>query len=311
MSETSANRRSSNKKAPVITDEKEVTTVEESTPVMENSVTEAPVIEEVPADESTINESGIDSRIPGIVAEQSILKNFFERYLEALDEIAAYNKLVLAESESEWNATKVLAKSVEMASNEDANLINQKVKEARDAFERISAELSKARRNLIDVTAAELGISLNVTDTRDPEAEKPLKEKRTLAVEIGKQLKTIAQMTTDESAATAVDEFLVANPMPAIGRDQVRSFTSDGKATPKYRVVVTVKKDGKELLSEKGFTKAAQQLTNPIFGYERGKAPKSDDLRAAWEKAGNTPEKTVQSTVEFEDGELHYTITKN
>jgi hypothetical protein len=252
------------------------------------------------------------SRIPEVIANNNILRDFCQRYLDVYDEITEYNKAVLAERDSEWNAGKVLEKARELSRPTDkTKTANETVKAALENFESLVNELARARKNVLDITSKELGISLSAVADRDPAVEAPLKEKRKLAIEIANQLGMIAKITNDENASAAVTEFLSKVGMPAIGRDQVRSFTADGAgSTPKYRVSITVSKDDTVLLSEDGFTKTALALTKPTFGYERGKAPKSDVLRAAWEKAGNTPEKTVVSPVEFDDNGLHYVITK-
>jgi hypothetical protein len=254
--------------------------------------------------------TGVDKRIPESLANNSLLGNFFLRYLDGYDDISKYNEQVLAEKNSGWNTTKVLAKAKEFASPEDPAQVNEDVKKAYDEFERLVTEMQNARKSVIDATAKVLGISLSDVAQRDPAVEASLKEKRKLAVEIGTQLSTIAKMTTDEDAAKAVEEFFNAYPLPAIGREQTRSFTDDGKNTPKYRVEITVTKDGTQILKESGFTKTALKLSQPVFGYARGKSLKSEDLRKAWESAGNSPEETKQETVEFEDNGLFYTITK-
>lgn len=250
-----------------------------------------------------------EQRIPESLSSNSILADFCRQYLSVFDEIANYNKEVLAERDSEWTAAKVMEKARELGRPTDANVKpKENVKNALEKFESLVTELAKARKAVLDVTSGELGITLSATAERNPELEAPLKEKRKLAVEIGTQLSMIAKMTTDESASSAVEEFLGKNPLPAIGRDQARTFGGDGKSTPKYRVTVTVSdSDGNEKIKEDGFTKTALALTKL---YERGKAPKSDTLREVWEKAGNTPEKTVQSPVTFEDNNLHFVITK-
>lgn len=251
-----------------------------------------------------------EQRIPETLSSNSILADFCKQYLSVFDEIANYNKEVLAERDSEWTAAKVMEKARELGRPTDANVKpKENVKNALEKFESLVTELAKARKAVLDVTSGELGITLSATAERNPELEAPLKEKRKLAVEIGTQLGMIAKMTTDENASSAVEEFLGKNPLPAIGRDQARTFGGDGgKSTPKYRVTVVVTdKDGNEKVKEDGFTKTALALTKL---YERGKAPKSDTLREVWEKAGNTSEKTVQSPVTFEDNNLHYTITK-
>jgi len=276
--------------------------------------TSSKAVAEDTTSEATATENGEateKNRIPNLLANNSILGEFCKKYLGIFDEIAEYNKAVLAEKDSEWNANKVMEKAREFSRPTDKNTKpNADVKKLLDAYENLINETARARKAVLDATSKELGITLSATADRNPEMEAPLKEKRKVAIEIGTQLSMIAKMTSDENASSAVTEFLASNPLPAIGRDQTRSFGDDGKSTPKYRVKVEVSKDGNVLLSEDGFTKAALALTKPVFGYERGKAPKSDSLRGAWEKAGNTPEKTVQDTVEFEDNGLHFKITK-
>jgi hypothetical protein len=249
-----------------------------------------------------------DKRIPATLSRNSILADFCRQYLSVFDEISSYNSEVLAEKDSEWTAGKVMEKARDFASPENPADVKENIKAVWEEFERAAAEHAKARKAVLEATSKELGITLSATTERNPEIEGPMKERRKLAIEIGTQLGTIAKMTTDEKASAAVTEFLAGNPLPAIGRDQTRTFGSDEKSTPKYRVHVTVSdKDGNVKVSEAGFTKAALALTKL---YERGKAPKSDTLRDAWEKAGNSADKTVTNPVEFDDNELHYVITK-
>lgn len=291
------------------------------TPVIDSSVvdssetvalTETPTTENV--DETVEVSETPKNRIPDPIANNDLLRDFASRYLDGYDEIAAYNKAVLAEKTSEWNVGKVLEQARNFARPTDKNSpVNNTIKQALEKYESLVNEVAKARKNVLDLTSQELGISLSATSDRDPETEARLKDVRKTAIEIGTQLSMIAKMTasTNEEVSKAVDQLLAENPMPAIGRDQVRTFGDNGgKATPKYRVTVTVSKDGTQLESFDGFTKAALALTKPAFGYERGSAPKSDKLRAAWEKAGNTPEKTVKDPVEFDDNGLHFVITK-
>lgn len=249
------------------------------------------------------------SRIPEALAENPILDEFCKQYLVTVDEILAYNKQVLAEKTAEWNAHKVMEKAREFARPTDKSEADEEILKALKEYEAAQDAYNLARRSVLDATANKLGITLSATADRNPEIEAPLKEKRKTAHVIGTQLKTIADMTSNEKASAAVEEFLSKYELPMIGRDQTHSFGDSGKATPKYRVTVVVTdSDGKELLSEKGFTNTAMALTK---FYERGKALKSETLREVWEKAGNTPEETKTSPVEFNDNDLHFVITKN
>jgi hypothetical protein len=280
-------------------------------PVVDETTDSVDEVAEIPeetsetseTDSETVTDSEPKSRIPAPL-NIPVLSDFCARYLNALDEIAEYNKVVLAEKDSEWSAPKILEKAREFAKSDDG----QNVKSAIETWESLIGQAQNARRAILDMTAEKLGIQVSAVTDRNPELEGPLKEKRKIAVEIGTQLNTIAGMTTDKTASNAVIEFLKLNPLPAVGRDQTRSFSADGgKATPKYRVTVEVSKNGEVVLTEDGFTKTALALTKL---HERGKAPKSDDLRTAWEAAGNTSEKTVQSPVVFENMGFHYKITK-
>lgn len=250
------------------------------------------------------------NRIPEALASQAILEEFCKQYLSSFDEISAYNKGVLAEKTSDWTSTKVLAKAQELGNPTDANVKpNADIKSALKIWEDAVQAMNVARRNVVDKTAKELGITLSATAERDPKKEEELKPKRQFALEIGKQLVMIANMTTDTSVSEAATKFLQDNELPAIGRDQTHSFGESGKSTPKYRVSITVSKGDQTLLSGEGFTKTAIELSKPEFGYERGKQPKADTLREVWEKAGNN-ETTTVSPVEFEDNGLKYVITK-
>jgi hypothetical protein len=282
-------------------------TAAKSTPV---KAAPAPVVEENEVTDNAPEEKAVN-RIPEALSNQSILADFARRYLDVFDEIAAYNKDVLAEKTSDWNAAKVLEKARELARPTDKNVKpNEDIKKAVETWENLINEMNRARKTLLDMTSKELGITLSSTSERDPALEAPLRDKRKFAIEIGTQLSMIAKMTTDEAVSEAATEFLAKNALPAIGRDQVRKFGEDGKSTPKYRVHIKIVKGSETLLEEDGFTKTSQALSNPKFGYERGKSLKSEDLRKAWEKSGNTPEKTVTNPVEFDDNGLHYVITK-
>lgn len=250
-----------------------------------------------------------DSRIVTDLKKNSILVDFCRQYLTVVDKITDYNKEVLAERDADWTPAKILEKARELARPTDKDTKpNEDVKAAIENYEKLVNEFNLARRAVLETTATAIGITLSATAERSPEAEAPLKEQRKLANEIGTQLKFMVDMLNDGNLSTKIEEFLKANPLPAVGRDQARTFGSEEKATPKYRVHVQVTdKDGNIVVSADGFTKAALALTK---SYERGKSPKSDVLRAAWEKAGNTPEKTVTSPVEFDDNELHYMIIK-
>jgi len=251
------------------------------------------------------------SRIPEALIANPILAEFCGRYLASFDEITEYNKQVLADRDSEWNSTKVLEKARELGRPTDKDAKpNEDISKALKVWEDSVNAMNLARKSVLDKTSKVLNITLSATEVRSPELEAPLKEKRKIAIEIGTNLNMLAKMTNDETASSAVLEFLAKNPLPAIGREQTRSFGSEGVSTPKYRVHVQITKDGETLLDEDGFTKTALALTKPTFGYERGKAPKSDTLRTVWEKVGNTPEKTVKTPVEFDDNGLHFVISK-
>jgi hypothetical protein len=258
----------------------------------------------------TANVAGpkVDERIPESLSNNPILADFCKQYLAVVDEISDYNKAVLAEKSSEWTTVKVLEKAREFGSPDDATQVKPEVKSALDKWQDLVAQTAKARKAVLDATSKELGITLSATAERDPEIEGPLKDKRKLASELGNQLSYIAKLTTDSAAGDSVTKFLNDSPLPAIGRDQTRSFGTDEKATPKYRVTVEVtNKDGEVVVSEAGFTKAALAL--PKY-FERGQSPKSDHLRKLWENAGNTPENTVQNPVVNEYQGYTFTITK-
>jgi hypothetical protein len=273
------------------------TTKKSTAPKATDKVADAPVAVEEKA------------RISPILSQNPILVQLCEQFLGVKDEITAYNKEVLAESDSEWNVPKVLVKARELGNPTDANVpANEEIKTALAEWEKLVNAVNLAKRNVVERTAKELGITLSATAERNPELEAPMRDRRGMAVEIAKNLELMQKMVQDPTAKKALADFLKNNELPAIGRDQSRKFGEDEKSTPKYRVTVVVTdKDGKELINEAGFTKASQAL--PKY-YERGKSPKSEDLRNAWEKAGNNAEKTVVNPVVFEDNEMTFTITK-
>lgn len=279
-------------------------TAKKTTPAKETT----PIDESVPTPEVVPDDTPVD-RIPEELADQTILADFCQRYLNSYDEILAYNKQVLAEKDAEWNPTKLVAKAREMANPEDASKAVPAIKKLVDEFEKALTAFNVARRAVIDGTAKELGVSLSSTSERDPEVEEALKKKRTEAKVIGTNLSTIAEMAKPE-AKDVIIKFLSEYPLPTIGRDQAHNFGSGNTgSTPKYRVHVSVtNKDGKEIVSEDGFTKASQAL--PKY-YERGKSPKSDTLREIWEKAGNSPKEPYKvSPVEWNDNGLKFILSK-
>lgn len=296
-----------------------VSDITEETVTNNNDNTETPVVEEPVADvveTPAVEEEQPKSRIPDVLAQQAMLNSICEKYLGFVDEIAAYNKEVLAAKSSEWNSTKVLERARAMGrpttpgTEPDAD-----VAKALSEWEDLVNQMNLAKRKVVDITANKLGISLTVTAERDTTIEAPLKEKRGIAQQIGKQLAVMADMFGDQASINAIKEFLAANELPQVGRDASTSFTEGGKPTPKYRVTVEVKKGENALGTFDGFTKTAIQLSKPEYGYARGKSLDAETLRKVWENAGNSPENTVQNPVVFEDdsvdGEaLTYTITK-
>lgn len=249
-----------------------------------------------------------DTRISSVLSRNPLLADFCRQYMEIFDTVSAYNKEVLAEKTSEWNTSKVLEKARQFASPENAEETKPEIKEAWNSWESAVQAMNLAKRNVLELTAKELGITLSSSGERDPEVEGPLKEKRKLAFEIGMQLKSMLGIIQDDKLKGAISDFLENNPLPAVGRDQARSFGNEGPATPKFRVHVSVfDADGNEKVSADGFSKAALEL--PKF-YPKGEAIKADKLRAAWMAAGNTTENTVTNPVEFSDNDLRFVITK-
>jgi hypothetical protein len=279
------------------------TTAKKNTPATAKSK-DAPVN----MNEAFPTESDKDPRISEVVYENAILVDFFKQYLTRADAIAAYNKDVLAEKSSDWTSGKVLAEARKFAVPENAADADPEIKSVYEAWERIATELSKARAAVVNATAKKMGITLSSTAERNSETEGPLKEQRKFAHEIGSQLEMMKKVLSNPELSTAIEEFLKDNPLPLVGRDQAHTFGTDEKSTPKYRVTVTVyDKDENVVVTADGFTKAVQGVAKL---YPRGEGIKSDALRAVWEKAGNSTEKTVAPTVDFTDNDLHYVITK-
>ncbi len=289
----------------------------------DETVVETPVDESVDSNEETVNEETVTEtdeaevvtdpkeRVPAELRDSPIFLEFVNRYIAIFDELTEYNAKVLAEKNSEWNGSKLLAKAKTLG-NPDEGEANAKIKTALDEFERLSSELSKARQNLISITAAEIGVSLSAVADRDPELETELKEKRKMALNIGTKLNGIAEMMdSSPNIKNAIISFFSEYPLPFIGREGASKTSSDGTTgTPRYRVTVTVTdSDGNVKVEERGFTKAALAL--PKY-YESGaERPTAETLRKAWESAGNNPTATVQETVTFEDNNLTFTIKKS
>ncbi len=271
--------------------------------------------------ETVVNETEVTNdieepttpRIPEVLDSNAMLADMCKQYLDVADLIAAYNNEVLKPNNSEWNRHKVLAYAKAEARPDDASKkADEDLLPLIQELENAQEALNFARDAVLKKATEKLGISLSETGgERDPEKEAPLKEKRKFATTVGSTLNTMAEMLSDKNITNAIQEFLKNNPLPNVGREQVRSFSGDngGGSTPRYRVKVEVKKDGKTLLTEDGFTKTALALTKPVFGYDRGQAPKADKLRQAWEAVGNAPGETKQSTVNFEDNGLEFILT--
>jgi hypothetical protein len=267
--------------------------------------------------EETVTEEA--PKIPASLEENKLLVEFCKMYLAVVAEITAYNKEVLQERTDGWTNPKILAKARELASPEDASVPkNEEIEALVTKFDDYQTALNFARKEVIEATAKVLGITVTATRERDTAVEEPLKEKRNNATQIATQLSNIASMTHDPSTKGAVTEFLDSNPLPMVGRDQVRNFTQDNASTPRYRVTINVLKDDVVIGTAQGFTKAGLMLTKPEFGYDRAKALSGDDLRKAWEGAGNSAANPYAvPTVEFvdtrEDGgnpDLKFVITK-
>jgi hypothetical protein len=249
----------------------------------------------------------VENRVPEVLTSQAIFVEFLGKILEAYDEISKYNEKVLGNKDSEWTSYKILDKARELGRPEKGEP-NASVKEALSAWEALVTEVNKAKQNVIQVTAKELGIDFAAGNERDEAIEAPLKEKRKVAINIGEQLKAIAGLSADPEVTTALQGFLEKYEMPAVGSNRTHSFAADGNATaPKYRVKVSVSKEDELLFEADGFTKAALGL--PKY-YERGQAPGAAKLREAWEKAGNSIQETKVNPVEFVDNGLTFTITK-
>lgn len=258
---------------------------------------------------TTVKNTG-ENRIPKLLAEQAIFKEFLSRYLSNYDEIVDYNEQVLKEKNSEWNSYKILDKAREMARPTDGKSANETIKDALTAWEKLASEVNAAKQNLIQVAAKELGIEYSSGQERDPEKEAPLREKHKTNINIGKQLKEMTKLTVDPKLRDELTDFLKKYEMPAVGRNQTHNFLAEeGDKTPKYRLRITASREetGEELFTEDGITKAVAATAK---FYDRGKGLKADIFRKAWESAGNSAGNTVQNTVSFTDNGLIFTLSQ-
>ncbi len=253
-----------------------------------------------------------EKRIPALIAKNPIFADFLKDFLSVLDKIAEYNKDVLSASESEHTPSSVFKRARDYASPDNAEDQDKEIKDALDAFESLATQLSNARKNVIELTAKKMGITLSSTAERDPAIEGPLKDERKRASDIATTLMNIAGMTNDSAIKDAITEFFKVNELPMVGRDQTHNFGTNSGSTPKYRVSVNVKNaDGEDLGTYDGFSKVALALTKPAFGYERSKAPKADAFRSVWENAGNSQSEPYKvPEVTFTDNNLTYTMKK-
>ncbi len=228
--------------------------------------------------------------IPAALDDNKLLVELCKMYLDVAKAIKKYNDSVLTQRTDGWTNAKVLEKARELGNPTDANVKpNDDIKAYLEKYEELLDQLNFAKRELLESTADVLGIVLTNSNERDESVEKPLKEKRTHATVVATQLNNIAGMTHDTTVTEAIKEFLEKNPLPMVGRDQVRTFT-DGSAgsTPRYRVDVKVFKGDDLIGTAQGFTKAGLMVTRPEFGFVRGKAISGDKLREAYEGAGNS-----------------------
>lgn len=273
--------------------------------VAEKEINETPETVETPETEN--------DKLIAYLSSNPILADFTKKYLDIYNKISEYNAEVLAAKDSEWNVVKVMAKATEFAKPAPGSGIkpNDDIASLMKTYEQLLIDVARAKKAVVDATAKELGITLSATSDRDPVREETLKEERSVGVVLGKRLNDISEMFSDKEMSAAIAEFLVKNPLPAVGRQSSHSFSgADAKASPKYRVKVEVFKGDEKLEEFDSFSKAGVSLSNPKFGYERGKSLKADAFREAWEAAGNNSEKTVQSVVKFEDNGLTYVLTK-
>lgn len=257
---------------------------------------------------TTTTTSSVEDRIPSVLTKQEIFVEFVSVILSTYDEIKAYNDKVLNKGSSEWNVYKLLEKAREMARPEDGKA-NSQIKKVLEAYEALQSEMNKARQEVVQTTAKELGIEFTAGNERDPEIEAPLKLKHKTAVEVGKQLLQMGKIYSDKKVSEAIQTFLKEYELPAVGRNQTHSFSIDGgtSGAPRYRVKVTVSREGEVLFEADGFTKASQAL--PQY-YERGKALSSAKLREVWEAAGNTMKSQPKPVVEFTDNGLDFKLAQ-
>jgi hypothetical protein len=251
-----------------------------------------------------------DARIPDVFANNPVLADLAASYLSTLDEVTEYNATYKVDRKVDPDAptpNKMLAeaKKVREEDNEANSLL--------DRWEALYEEIAAHKQRIADYMAGKLGITL-VAEVPKPDADatSALREQRKSAVELGKTMAQIATLTGRAQDGEALTSFLSANQLPEVGREGKADFTAETQTAPKYRVDVTARVNGNIVLSGdkgKGFTKAAQYGKQLHPGDNRQHAPSRDDFQKAWESAGNTPEKTVQSEVKFvtPDG-VEYTI---
>ncbi len=253
------------------------------------------------------------SPIPDVLNSNPILVNFCQQYLDAIVPITEYNDSLFKKSNTEWDRHKLLAEAKKLGRPMDANeKAVPEILESLKKYENAVEALSVIKAELVGVTAKHLDVSLeSMGGEKDEAKEAELKEIRKHAFGLGDILKQMAVFSADKESTAAVNEFLAANALPAVGRAQFTSFTAESAVSvPKYRVKVTVAKEGHVIGEFDGFSKTAIAMTNAVYSYPKGDALKADKLRAAWEAAGNGPSNTVKPIVEFEDNGLTFTLTQ-
>jgi hypothetical protein len=283
----------------------------------ETSETEAESTEEEEDEEAEANPLTGTNPFPGFMS------GFATKILEANSQISAHNvemtKLAAMAKSAGMSSYQVLSEAKKLARPvEDDTKPNAQILTLLEAYEKAQETLNSARSSLVATTAKSLGVDL-AQEAPEPDKDivEALKVARKSAVAIAKQLVDMASNANpNDPSRKELEAWLAANPILVIGSDRVLDVTDATSGLARYRVDVTASINGQtltvgteEFKGAKGFTKAAQ-LASKSGKHKRGESPDRDDFRKAWEAAGNTPDKTVQSTVDFTKDEVTYRLVK-
>lgn len=235
------------------------------------------------------------------------VRGMMEQYLGHVQAINEFNVPFLADEptdDSKFTVRKGMATAKEWAErNKNADTTAQ---ELLSDYQTALDSVQDARRKVAEYVAKSLGVTLTV-EREKPDADavqeigtkhrKPAKDLLELLAQLGKY---------SPSDGPIINEILEANPLPQVGRRGSLSV-GDESSTPKYRIKITVEKEGKIVQDGEGITKTLMVLNskkNTIHSNKEN-VPTADQFRKAWESGDK--ENPVKFTT---TDDVTYTISK-